>query len=66
MMLESAHRIAVDGSLYGGYPDYAGFVRRGFEDLMGAGPASRIELEFVKESTAAGAAVIAAVAQRDA
>jgi len=62
--LESPHRVAVDGSLYGGYPGYAGLVRRGLEELTGSERADRIRLEFVKESTALGAAVIAAVASR--
>jgi len=61
--LESPHRIAVDGSLYGGYPNYDGLVRRGLEDLAGSAPADRVRLEFVKDSTGLGAAVIAAVAR---
>ena len=63
--LASSHRIAVDGSLYGGYPDYHGLVRRGLEDLVGPERADRLHLEFVKESTALGAAVIAAVARQN-
>lgn len=57
--LESPHRIAVDGSLYGGYPAYDGLVRRGLEELAGSERADRIRLEFVQDSTALGAAVIA-------
>jgi len=62
--LESPHLVAVDGSLYGGYPGYDRLVRRGLEELVGPERADRIRLEFVKESTALGAAVIAAVAGR--
>ena len=61
--LEFPHLVAVDGSLYGGYPGYGGLVRRGLEELVGSERADRIRLEFVKESTALGAAVIAAVAR---
>jgi len=61
--LESPHLVAVDGSLYGGYPGYDRLVRRGLEELAGSERADRIRLEFVKESTALGAAVIAAVAR---
>jgi hexokinase len=64
--LESPHRVAVDGSLYGGYPGYGVLVRQGLEELAGPGRAPRIRLEFVKNSTALGAAVIAAVARQSA
>jgi hexokinase len=64
--LAAPHRIAVDGSLYGGFPGYARLVRAALAEQAGAGPAARIELEFVKDSTALGAAVIAAVARDDA
>lgn len=62
--LEADHVVAVDGSLYGGYPGYAQMVRGGLEELVGRQPAARIRLAFVKDSTSAGAAIIAAVAAR--
>ncbi len=63
--LARLHTIAVDGSLWGGYPGYDGLVRAAFEELVGAETAARIRPEFVRDSTAAGAAVIAAVAGRE-
>jgi len=63
--LARPHTIAVDGSLWGGYPGYDGLVRAAFEELVGAETAARIRPEFVRDSTAAGAAVIAAVAGRE-
>jgi hexokinase len=54
--------IAVDGSLWGGYPGFETLVREAFVDLVGGARAERIEIEYVKDSTSAGAAVIAAVA----
>jgi len=63
--LAGPHTIAVDGSLWGGYPGYDGLVRAAFEELVGAETAARIRAEFVRDSTAAGAAVIAAVAGRE-
>ncbi|MCI0547091.1 MAG: hypothetical protein L0027_07380 [Candidatus Rokubacteria bacterium] len=59
--LHARHTVAVDGSLYGGYPGYGDMVVAGLVDLAGAA-AGRIELEFIKDSTGAGAAVITAVA----
>ncbi|HYB41503.1 MAG TPA: hypothetical protein VEL75_07020, partial [Candidatus Methylomirabilis sp.] len=58
--LDSRHHVAVDGSLYGRYPGYARLVEAGFAELCGAERAGRIRLEFAKDSTALGAAVIAA------
>ena len=54
--------IAVDGSLWVGYPGFETMVRDTFAELVGAARAARIETTFVKDSTSAGAAVIAAVA----
>ena len=54
--------IAVDGSLWGGYPGFAQLVAETLVELVGAEAAGRIEMVFVKDSTSAGAAVIAAVA----
>ncbi|MFI5373121.1 MAG: hypothetical protein ACHQ8D_00620 [Candidatus Rokuibacteriota bacterium] len=54
--------IAVDGSLWGGYPGFEGLVRDTLAELVGPDRAGRVEIAFVKDSTSAGAAVIAAVA----
>ena len=53
--------IAVDGSLWGGYPGFEALVRGTLTELLGE-RAGRIEIAFVKDSTSTGAAVIAAVA----
>jgi hexokinase len=60
--LAERRTIAVDGSLWGGYPGFEALVRETFVELLGGERASRIETAYVKESTSAGAAVIAAVA----
>jgi hexokinase len=60
--LDGRRTIAVDGSLWGGYPGFEALVRETLVELAGAGPSARIETVFVKDSTSAGAAVIAAVA----
>jgi hexokinase len=60
--LADRRTIAVDGSLWGGYPGFEALVREAFVDLVGEARAERIEIEYVKDSTSAGAAVIAAVA----
>lgn len=54
--------IAVDGSLWGGYPGFEALVRETLDELIGRERAARIEIAFVKDSTSTGAAVIAAVA----
>ena len=54
--------IAVDGSVWGGYPGFESLVREALDALLGREGAQRIEIAFVKDSTSAGAAVIAAVA----
>lgn len=54
--------IAVDGSLWGGYPGFAALVRETLDELIGRERATLIEITFVKDSTSTGAAVIAAVA----
>ncbi|MEX2224186.1 MAG: hypothetical protein WEG40_20570 [Candidatus Rokuibacteriota bacterium] len=54
--------IAVDGSLWDGYPGFEGLVAETLAELIGAERAARIEMVFVKDSTSAGVAVIAAVA----
>ena len=60
--LAERRTIAVDGSLWGGYPGFEALVRETFVELLGGERASRIETAYVKDSTSAGAAVIAAVA----
>ncbi len=60
--LADRRTIAVDGSLWGGYPGFAGLVREALAEVVGRARADRIEIHFVKDSTSAGAAVIAAVA----
>jgi hexokinase len=60
--LAARRTIAVDGSLWGGYPGFEALVRETIVELLGGERASRIETAYVKDSTSAGAAVIAAVA----
>lgn len=60
--LADRRTIAVDGSLWGGYPGFEALVREAIVDLVGGARAARIETAYVKDSTSAGAAVIAAVA----
>ena len=60
--LAERRTIAVDGSLWGGYPGFEALVRETIAELLGGERASRIETAYVKDSTSAGAAVIAAVA----
>jgi hexokinase len=60
--LDDRRTIAVDGSLWGGYPAFESLVRDALAELVGPDRAGRVEIAFVKDSTSAGAAVIAAVA----
>jgi len=60
--LAARRTIAVDGSLWGGYPGFEALVRETIGELLGVERASRIEIAYVKDSTSVGAAVIAAVA----
>jgi hexokinase len=60
--LADRRTIAVDGSLWGGYPGFEALVRESMVELLGGERAARIETAYVKDSTSAGAAVIAAVA----
>jgi len=60
--LAERRTIAVDGSLWGGYPGFEGLVREALGELIGRERVERVEIAFVKDSTSAGAAVIAAVA----
>jgi len=56
--------VAVDGSVYGGFPGFPDLVREAFGELAGSTAAERLSVVYAKDSTAAGAAVIAAVAAR--
>jgi hexokinase len=60
--LDERRTIAVDGSLWGGYPGFERLVHETLVELVGEERAARIVTVFVKDSTSAGAAVIAAVA----
>ncbi|HEY7040239.1 MAG TPA: hypothetical protein VID28_15370 [Methylomirabilota bacterium] len=60
--LAEGRTIAVDGSLWGGYPGFESLVRGAFLELIGRERADRIEIAFVKDATSTGAAVIAAAA----
>lgn len=60
--LVEGRTIAVDGSLWGGYPGFETQVRETIMELLGGERARRIEIAYVKDSTSAGAAVIAAAA----
>lgn len=60
--LADRRTIAVDGSLWGGYPGFEALVRESMVDLVGRERAGRIEIAYGRDSTSAGAAVIAAVA----
>lgn len=60
--LADRRTVAVDGSLWGGYPGFASLVAGTLVELIGRERADRIEIVFVKDSTSTGAAVIAAVA----
>jgi hexokinase len=62
--LRDPHTVAVDGSVYGGAPDFPRLVRDGLAELAGRERAERVRLAYVEASTAAGAAVIAAGAPR--
>ena len=60
--LAERRTIAVDGSLWGGYPGFEALACETIVELLGGERASRIEIAYVKDSTSAGAAVIAAAA----
>jgi hexokinase len=62
--LDGEHVFAVDGAVYAGYPGFPDLVREAFRELAGAERAGRLRLVYVKDSTSAGAAVIAAGAAR--
>lgn len=58
--LERLHTIAVDGSVYGGHPKFPELMRAGFADVAGPDAAARIHLDYIRDSTTLGAAVIVA------
>lgn len=58
--LAEGRTIAVDGSLWGGYPGFESLVRETFVELVGRERTDRIDTIFAKDSTSTGAAVIAA------
>jgi hexokinase len=60
--LAEGRTIAVDGSLWGGYPGFESLVRGAFVEVIGRERAERIHIAFVKDATSTGAAVIAAAA----
>ena len=62
--LAEGRTIAVDGSVWGGYPGFESLVRETFVELVGRERAERIDTAFAKDSTSTGAAVIAAASQR--
>jgi hexokinase len=52
--------VAVDGAVYAGYPGFSDLVREALRELAGAERAERVRLVYVRDSTSAGVAVIAA------
>ena len=60
--LESQHVIAVDGSLFRGYPGYQQEVRAGLQEMLGNSGAERVQVTYVRDASGIGAAIIAAVA----
>ena len=59
--IESEHTIAIDGSLFEKYPGFQGYMIDILNDLFGDRSA-RIKLEFAKDGSGIGAAIIGAVA----
>ena len=58
--LESEHIVAVDGSLFRGYPAYNEMVQDGVRDMLGESATKRVQISFLRESSGLGAAIIAA------
>ena len=56
--------VAVDGAVYAGYPDFSDLVHEALRELAGTERAGRVRLVYVKDSTSAGVAVMAAIAAR--
>ena len=57
--LEEQHTIAVDGSLYEGYPGYPELLETGLRAILG-GRSDKIKLVLTKDGSGIGAAIIAA------
>ena len=60
--LESDHVVAVDGSLFRGYPGYQEGVQAGVREILGQSRSERVQVSYVREGSGVGAAIIAAVA----
>src|SRR5258706_8703192 len=58
----TAHAIAVDRSLYEGYPGFDAMAHLTFVELSGPERAGRLRLAFARDPISAGAAVIATAA----
>ena len=60
--LESQHVVAVDGSLFRGYPGYQEGVQAGLQEMLGDSGVQRVQVSYVRDCSGIGAAIIAAVA----
>lgn len=60
--LDSRHVVAVDGSLFRGYPGYQQGVQAGLQQILGESSAERVQVSYVRDGSGIGAAIIAAVA----
>ncbi len=60
--LGSEHVVAVDGSLFRGYPGYQTEVRTGLRELLGESRSDRVLVTYLRDASGVGAAIIAAVA----
>ena len=61
-LLESQHVVAVDGSLFRGYPGYQEGVQAGLQEMLGDSAAERALVSYIRDGSGIGAAIIAAVA----
>ena len=60
--LESQHVIAVDGSLFRGYPGYQLEAQAGLQEMLGNSSIEQAQVSYVRDGSGIGAAIIAAVA----
>ena len=60
--LESEHVVAVDGSLFRGYPGYQAEVQAGLRELIGEIRSDQVQVTYLRDASGVGAAIIAAVA----
>jgi hexokinase len=60
--LKHQHVVAVDGSLFRGYPGYQERVQAGLNEMLGDSAAERVQVSYVRDGSGVGAAIIAAVA----